>query len=48
MAHFLVRSATEQVAEHLRDEMRRGRWVVHLPGQQNDHKKAQGADPLRF
>jgi DNA-binding LacI/PurR family transcriptional regulator len=38
MAHFLVRSATEQVAEHLRDEIRRGRWVVHLPG---SHKLAR-------
>ena len=32
MAPFLVRSATEQVAAHLRDEIRRRRWVVHLPG----------------
>lgn len=32
MADFQVRSATEQVAEHLRGELLRRRWVGFLPG----------------
>lgn len=32
MADFQVRSATEQVADHLRDELLRRRWTGDLPG----------------